>query len=237
MNKETTYLYTLNSKMSDMILNDIALLDVLLRFGIPLGFGEKCVEEVCRLHSVDPKFFLIVANINSFQSYLPSLKELGLVNVKELVDYLKNSHKNYINRRIITIEDKLVYLSESVNRSDFRLILKFFRSYKAEVIKHFSYEEQMVFPYINSLLEERPHTDSYSIEQYEDNHSNIDDKLSDLKNLIIKYLPYGDMSQDALSAVNDVLKDIFAFEEDLSKHTRIENKVLIPMVHRIEEER
>lgn len=235
MNKEMTHIYTLNSKMYDMILNDSALLDVLLRFGIPLGFGDKSVEEVCRLHSVDPKFFLIVANINSFQSYLPSFKELGLINVKELVSYLKNSHINYISRRITSIEDKLLYLSESVGRADFRLILRFFRSYKAEVIKHFNYEESMVFPYISSLLDEQPRVDSYSIEQYEDNHSNIDDKLCDLKNLIIKYLPYGDMAQDDLSAVNDVLKDIFAFEEDLSKHTRIENKVLIPVVHRIEE--
>lgn len=45
------------------------------------------------------------------------------------------------------------------------------------------------------------------------------------------------MTPEDLSSVNDVLKDIFTFEEDLAKHTRIENKVLIPMVHRIEEVR
>lgn len=237
MSKEANYLYSPNSKMADMILNDSTLLDILRRFNIPLGFGDKNVEEVCRMHSVNYRFFLIIANINSFSAYLPTVKELNLITVDELIHYLKRSHLNYINRRIKEIEEKLLNISESANGCDFKIILRFFRNYKAEVIKHFNYEENVVFPYIDSLLDKKMQGESYTIEQYEDNHSNIDDKLSDLKNIIIKYLPYGEMTPDDLSAVNDVLKDIFTFEEDLAKHTRIENKVLIPMVHRIEEVR
>lgn len=235
MSRVANYLYSPNSKMADIIFEDSTLLDILRRFNIPLGFGDKNVEEVCRQYSLNCKFFLIIANINSFSTYLPSVKELNLITIDELINYLKSSHLNYINRRIRIIEEKLLNISESTNGSEFKLILKFFRNYKAEVIKHFNYEENVVFPYINSLLGKQRRTGSYSIEQYEDNHSNIDDKLSDLKNIIIKYLPYGEMRLEDLSSVNDVLKDIFTFEEDLAKHTRIENKVLIPMVHRIEE--
>lgn len=237
MSKETNYLYSPNSKMADMILNDSTLLDIIRRFNIPLGFGDMNVDEVCRLHSINCRFFLIIANINTFSTYLPSVKELNLITIDELIHYLKRSHLNYLNRRIKVIEEKLLSISESTNGSEFKLILKFFRNYKAEVIKHFNYEENVVFPYINSLLGKQTQAGAYSIEQYEDNHSNIDDKLSDLKNIIIKYLPYGEMTPEDLSSVNDVLKDIFTFEEDLAKHTRIENKVLIPMVHRIEEVR
>lgn len=234
MSSKANYLYSPKNKMSHMILNDSTLLDILRRFNIPLGFGDRNVEEVCRLHSVNPRFFLIIANINSFSAYLPTVKELNLITAEELINYLKRSHHNYINRRIKVIEEKLLNISESAHGCDFKLILKFFRNYKAEVIKHFDYEENVVFPYINSLLGKQTQAEPYSIEQYEDNHSNIDDKLSDLKNIIIKYLPYGEMTPDDLSAVNDLLKDIFTFEEDLAKHTRIENKVLIPMVHRME---
>ena len=235
MNKEANYLYSPNCKMADMILNDSTLLDILRRFNIPLGFGDKNVEEVCRQYSINYKFFLIIANINTFSAYLPSVKELNLITIDELINYLKRSHLTSINRRITVIDEKLLSISESTNGSEFKLILKFFRNYKAEVIKHFNYEENVVFPYINSLLGKQQQAWSYSIEQYEDNHSNIDDKLSDLKNIIIKYLPYGEMKSEDLFSVNDVLKDVFTFEEDLAKHTRIENKVLIPMVHRIEE--
>ena len=53
----------------------------------------------------------------------------------------------------------------------------------------------------------------YEIEIFEQNHSNIDDKLSDLKNIFIKYCP-ADSSQKERTAI---LFNIFSLEEDLRK--------------------
>ena len=71
----------------------------------------------------------------------------------------------------------------------------------------------------------------YSIEQFEENHSNIDETLNDLKNIVMKYLP--DTCDTVLR--NEVLYRIFRLEEDLLKHTLVEDNILIPLVNKLEE--
>ena len=73
----------------------------------------------------------------------------------------------------------------------------------------------------------------YSIGQFEKNHSNIDEKLNDLKNIVMKYLP--DICDPVLR--NDVLYHIFCLEDDLRHHTLIEDNVLVPLVGILERER
>ena len=106
----------------------------------------------------------------------------------------------------------------------------FFNEYKNEVIRHFDYEEVTVFPYISNMVKgARP--GDYEIGVFRENHSNIDDKLNDLKNIIMKYLP-----GDTLSDMHiRVLFGIFALEEDLSKHSLIEDKILVPLVMKLEQ--
>ena len=75
------------------------------------------------------------------------------------------------------------------------------------------------------------HTEGYSIEQFEENHSNIEDKLEDLKNILIKYLP-GEVPAEEL---NRTLFNVFPLEDDLGRHALIEDKVLVPYVMQLEE--
>ena len=70
----------------------------------------------------------------------------------------------------------------------------------------------------------------YSIDHFEENHSNIEEKLSDLKNLILKSLPA--TCDDRLRV--RLLNYIFALQSDLDSHTAIEDNILVPMVRLIE---
>jgi regulator of cell morphogenesis and NO signaling len=58
----------------------------------------------------------------------------------------------------------------------------------------------------------------------------VDAKLNDLKNLVIKFLvaDYDD------NLCNDFLITLLRFERDLIDHARIEDKILVPIVSRIE---
>lgn len=71
-----------------------------------------------------------------------------------------------------------------------------------------------------------------SITLYADDHDNIEDKLFDLKNLMIKYLP----PTEDYSLSNAILYELFRLERDLGDHSRIEEKVLIPKVEAIEKQ-
>ena len=111
-----------------------------------------------------------------------------------------------------------------------KLVARFFADYKKQVENHFGYEESVVFPYVRALMK-GSWQEGYSIEQFEENHSNIDETLNDLKNIVMKYLP--DTCDTVLR--NEVLYRIFRLEDDLRKHTMVEDNILIPLVNKLEE--
>ena len=112
-----------------------------------------------------------------------------------------------------------------------RLIDKFYDDYDSEVNNHFQYEEEIVFPYIERLLNNGPSADNgYRISLFGHNHGNVNEKLNDLSNIIIKYLNGNYASQLRF----EILGEIHYISNDLMKHSSIENKLLVPLVEKIE---
>jgi regulator of cell morphogenesis and NO signaling len=216
-------------KLSDLLFTDYNLILLLSRFGIKLGFGEKSVEEVCNKYNISPHLFLLVANVSTYSEYSPDEDEIVLLDVNELIDFLHASHIYYLEDRIFYIEKQLDGLY-SKNEERYReMIGRFFSEYKNEVVNHFDYEEKTVFPYVRDLLNQNTGI-NYHIHQFEKNHSNIEDKLTDLINILIKYLPGNEKNKER----ENVLFNVFLFAKDLNKHIVIENKVLVPCVKLIE---
>ena len=145
-------LFSPTDKMADVILKNYTLLSVLPRFDIKLGFGDKCIKDMCKLNNVDLDFFLLVCNTHTFSDYLPSKKQIRLLNIDSLINYLNRSHNYYINNRINDIKSKLTNLGQLCKSEHFHIINSFFEEYREEVIKHFQYEERVVFPYIVELV-------------------------------------------------------------------------------------
>lgn len=222
-------LFSANMKLAELILANYKLLTVLSCFGIHLGFGEKSVKEVCKQHGIPEDFFLLVCNVHSFPDFLPGNEELMSINIDKLVGYLQNSHQYYMNDKIVTIGKNLTDLSYRCEPQHGNVLRLFFNGYKQEVASHFKYEEDIVFPYIKGLMQGQTPV-NYHINQFEENHTNIEEKLGDLKNIIIKYLPDTCSSKEQ----NDVLFEIFLFEEEINTHTLIEDRILIPFVQEIE---
>lgn len=218
-------------KLADVILADYRLLNVLPRFGISLGFGEKSVEEVCRRHEVPLNLFLLICNVHTFDDYLPAEEELKSFRVEDLIAFLRKSHNYYIGERIPDLQAKLIQMIGCCEGKYARSFERFFRDYRQEVVNHFDYEESVVFPYIDGLLHSG-NTGAYHIEQFEENHTNIQEKLNDLKNIIIKYLPGNCPSLQQ----NEILFDLFLLEDDLNKHTLLEDKILVPLVLQLEKQ-
>ena len=53
----------------------------------------------------------------------------------------------------------------------------------------------------------------------------MDEKLNDLKSIVMKYMP--ETCDDNL--IQNVLSGLYTLENDLSKHTYIEDELLVPM--------
>ena len=91
------------------------------------------------------------------------------------------------------------------------------------------YENQAVFTYVEQLLQGNL-SDEYNIATFASKHNQIDTKLKELKNIIIKYYP----EKENTNLLNAVLFDIFNCEQDLATHCQVEDYMFVPAVAQIE---
>ncbi len=220
-------MYEADDKMISLIADNYNILQSLGRFGINLGFGDKTVREVCDEQNVDTYTFLAVVNfsINGHKD----LDENERISIPTLIHYLKASHEYYLDFQLPFIRKELVEaLDENDNLA--RLILRLYDEYAHEIRVHMKYEEKMVFPYVDALLNNQA-TDDYDIETFSKHHGQTDHKVRELKNIIIKYLPSDGLHNNQLTAT---LYDIYNNEEWLAHHASVEEEIFIPAIRRLE---
>jgi regulator of cell morphogenesis and NO signaling len=233
-------LITADMKMAELIHSNYLLIPVVTRFGIRFGFGEKTVKTVCRENGIDVDFFLSIVNTFSYEEFFPQ-KTLQSFNVLMIMEYLKKTHSYYMDVQIPIIESHISALvKRSRNRNpSLRMVRKFFFDYKKELFEHLRREESVTFPYIENVyrrFSKKPAIRSgraasqYSMSVYEKEHHNVDDKLYDLKSILIKYIK-GDFDE---TAVNAIIFELFRLEKDIKDHTRIEENILRPIVAQME---
>ena len=215
--------------MADLVLGNSKLLLMLPRFGMNLGFGDHSIAEVCAMNNVSAPFFLMICNVYCNNDYTPSPDDIASVDLKALVNYLLESHKYYLNERLPHIEEHLDHIIKACNPKYGNMLRRFFEEYKNEVVDHFVYEEQNVFPYLQQIVNQNVKTD-YKIRVFHENHTNIEDKLSDLMNILVKYLPADVFPKERI----EIALDINELSADLMSHALIEERILIPFVESLE---
>lgn len=223
-------MYQLSDKMSDVISNDYKLLQVMSRFGLSLGFGDRSVEEVCLNSGVDARTFLHVVNFLAVGSNPTG--QIESLDIPTLVSYLKNAHTYFLDFKFPNIRRKLISSIDcSMNNEIAFLILKFFDAFVEGVRKHMQYENDKVFVYVDGLLNNRL-TSNYNIHVFASHHDDVEEKLKELKNIIISYYP----TTSDNNIFYSVLFDIYTAEEDLRNHNLVENRLFIPAVSLLERE-
>ena len=216
-------LFTSNMKLADIVNANHNLILLLPRFGLPLGFGNRSVKEICRNTAVDVDFFLLICNIYTFDDYLPDAEELSHTNLQQLVPYLRASHRYYIEERLPHLQRHLGHLLDTMEESVGTMLTRFFEEYRQELAQHFQEEEKRLFPYIDRLQQGEKITDRVT-NYFVDSHRSIKDKLTDLMQILYKYLPGDSMNEELIELVFDILQ----LTEDLEKHTIIEERLLMP---------
>ena len=217
--------FSSDERMCDLVCGRYPVLQVMSRFGIALGFGDKTVAEVCAEHKVDTATFLAVVNLSVSPG--GGSADAGDVSVRSLLDYLHNSHGYFLDFRLPAIRRKLIEAVDCSLSDVSFAIMRYFDEYVAEVDRHMAYEEKSVFPYVRSLLAGEKKAD-YSIDIFRRHHDRVESRLRELKNIIIKYYPSGGTNE-----LNGVLYDIFTCEEELASHNAVENELFIPAVERL----
>ena len=169
--------FSKDTKFAELLTDDRRLLQLLTRFGIGLGFGDRSVAQVCQMNHANTELFLMICEIYSDSYFKPSPRELQHIDMRD-IQY---------------------------------------------------YEEEVVFPYIEALLNGQ-RTDSYKIDEFEHNHTNIQDVLDDMMNILLKYLPGDILPKERI----EISYDIMELSDDLNRHSLIEERILVPCVESLE---
>lgn len=220
-------LYEPEDRMLSLIRDNYNVLQSLSAFGIGMGFGAKTVKEVCDSYGVDTFTFLAVVNltINGYHSQ----NDIHHLDIRTLLQYLKASHRYYIDFQLPFLRKELVEALVEGDRLG-ELIIKLFDEYVRFTTHHMKFEEQTLFPYVERLLKGESKT-GYNIVTFSKHHDQVSEKLKELKSIIIKYLPADPLRSNMLTAT---LYDIYNLEEWLALHANVEEAIFIPAIQEME---
>lgn len=223
-----------DTRASEVINGNPLTLLMLEHFNIPLGLQDKTIIQLAAEYDIDVRIFLSI--IGLYNGQRPDYKSIDTIeNITPIVNFLKRSHQHYLNEQFPLLTMHLSEISTLNTHAEIEMLIRFFDDYLDEVAEHLRYEDEVVFPYIIGLTQKsqsltESSTSGFSISEYRSHHDDIEEKLHDLKNLLIRYLP----SQDDTIPRRKLLFALNELEADLHVHSEIEEIILIPIVEKLE---
>lgn len=218
-------------KLSDLINENYSLLLLLEHFSIDFAVGDKTVSQVCNENNLDLAVFILISNL--YNGFYPSKEEIKQIDdISLIISVLRNSHRFYKEDSYPEIKKYLNELHNKHNSEDIKLIDTFFNEYFQEVLEHLDYEDKIAFPYFCQLIgtETKKQQSDFSAREYKEHHSDIETKLTDLKNLMLKHIS---LKAD-LPLRRKFLYCLFELESDLTIHSLIEDMILLPLITNVE---
>ncbi len=225
--------FSSDKRMLDLLNENYALLLFLQHFKVDFAVDSKTVGKICSEYQIDQEAFILIGNL--YNGFYPDEAIISqLTSITGIISFLKNCHSFYLDDKYPELSEYIHALKNSQNQRDIELVEMFFQDYFQEVKEHLQYEDKVAFPYFSSLLNEPGQSlkGGFSVAEYQNHHTDIETKLTDLKNLFLKHLHI----RNELNIKRKFLNTLFGLEFDLKIHSMIEEKILIPVVARIEKE-
>lgn len=222
-------MFTAKTRFADMFSVNYNLVLLMPRLGISLGFGDKSVQDVCKSYNLPVDFVLMVCNMYTFDTYKPTLEEIQSVNLSMLIPYLKSSHEYYLKERLPHIERHLAGVAKYTDERCAKALVAFFAQYKKEINDHFEFEEKNIFPYLEDTISKNNKISPKTLKS-ELSHDGFVDKISDLLQILYKYMP----SRANTEELNELIFFLLQLSADFQNHASIEEHVLLPYILNME---
>lgn len=221
-------LFSKDMQIAELIDTSCSLLTLFQRLDVQLPFGDRSVEELCERYGISTEMFLLLCRIYAGDEFEIDVESLSKQDLTHILRYLRASHRYYLEEALPSIEQGVERVLEECDAKQSLIVRRFFDGYADEVRAHLEFEERTIFPYVEQVLQGAK--GEMSIAQSMEGHTDICDKVDDIKSIIIKYLP--ESCPTALRC--GLIVDLFRLREDLARHTLIEVRVLTPLVSEVE---
>ncbi len=196
---------------------------------------KKIIKQYCKENNLPLHLFLALVNIYNGEEY--NFDNVFFIDdASIIIEFLHNSHTYYKDEKYPMINSLLLDLRKKVKSIEVKLLTKFFDEYFNEVKEHLDYEENIVFPYVKVLLNiviEKQGNKSlnFSSNEYLKHHNDIEEKLYDLKILLLEHLKL----RENAHLGRQLLFHLYELEHDLRAHSIVEEKILIPIIKKLEQ--
>ena len=203
-------MYKGSDKICDLMSHEEDAIQIISRFGLAMGVGEQTIAEACEAHGVHTPTFLAIVNYKVFQQRVVPED----IDIPTLQHYLRNAHTYFLDFRLPRLRRELI---EAIIPADPDtkipgLILRCYDEFVDEIRTHIEHENE-------GLFDEHEHDDE-----------RITDKLTEIKNLIIKYYPTNPASTEGTVTYTliSVMSNLWHTEQDFADHCAIEDDILRP---------
>ena len=210
-------MYKESDKICDLMSQEEDAIQIISRFGLEMGVGDQTIAQVCKSHGVHTPTFLAVVNYKVFkQKALPAD-----IDIPTLQRYLHNAHNYFLNFRLPRLRRALI---EAIIPADPTtkipgLILRCYDEFVDEIRTHIEHENAGKY------------------EEHEHDDERITGKLTEIKNMIIKYYPTQPTSMEGTVTytVISVMSDLWHTEHDFADHCAIEDDILRPAMMKVKD--
>lgn len=208
-------MYKATDRICDLMSREEDAIHVISRFGLQMGVGEQTIAQACEAYNVHTPTFLAV--INYKVSKQPAL--LADIDIPTLQRYLRNAHTYFLDFRLPYLRRALIeaLIPAGAENKIPMLILRCYDEFAEEIRTHIEHENEGLF------------------EEHARDDQRITDKLTEIKNLIIKYYPSNHIAQKGTVTYTliSVMSDLWHTEQDFADHCAIEDEILRPALSNV----
>jgi regulator of cell morphogenesis and NO signaling len=205
--------------------------------------GGKTIAEACREKAVDADLVLDELKL-LIRGPQAGGDLFAVMELDALVDHIVATHHAYVRSALPAIlkHTRKVADVHGARHSEVVAIADLFNAVAAELSQHMIKEEQILFPYIKSLVAAKRGTSpalrppfgsiENPIRMMELEHQSAGNGLYDIRALSFSYAP----PEDACTTYKVSYLELDQFERDLHTHVHLENNILFPKAIKLEKE-
>ena len=222
----------LETKMADLVFKNPSILLMMEHFEMDIVVKNNTISQLCSIYKINHNIFIAIVDLY-FGNKESEIKEFTDNDISLLLKFLKNSHDYFKKEKYPEIQNLINATYKQNNIAEIKLIESFFDEYFKEVLTHLDFEEKVVYPYFSNLVNKNVKANkqkNISTTVYNKKHTDIEYKLYELKNLLIKHVA---SKQDGILR-RKLLISLSELENELNIHTIVEEKILIPLMKKIE---
>lgn len=225
-------------KVGNLVAKDYRYADVFKKYGIDFCCGGGIsISKACEKNHVNQDELL--RDLEKITITPESSEDANTWELEKLIDHIVGVHHSYVleNLPLIHAYAEKVSRVHGDNHPELKKIFRRFIDLKNDLTAHLGKEENVLFPYIKSLLNNsdttaRPPFGSIQnpIAMMVEEHDTAGEIMKEIAELSDHYQP----PADACTTYQILFKKLEEFEKDLHRHVHLENNILFPKAVELE---